>query len=88
MDSQNIIYSKPTCPYCVRAKALLTQLNIPFTEVQIQNKPALREEMISKAGHYTVPQIFLNDTHIGGCDDLYAMHKLGKLEQYSEIETV
>ena len=88
MDIRNIIYSKPTCPYCVQAKALLTELNIPFTEIQIQNNLARREEMISKAGHHTVPQIFLNDTHIGGCDDLYALHKLGKLEQYAETETV
>jgi glutaredoxin 3 len=88
MDTHNFIYSKPTCPYCIRAKALLTELNIPFTEIQIQNNLALRDEMISKAGVHTVPQIFLNDTHIGGCDDLYALHKLGKLKKYAETETV
>ena len=88
MNTHNLLYSKPTCPYCIRAKSLLTELNISFTEIQIQNNPALREEMISKAGHHTVPQIFLNDTHIGGCDDLYALHKLGKLEQYAEKEPV
>ena len=84
MKTENIVYSKPTCPYCVKAKSLLDELNIPYKEIQIQNDPALREEMITKANHHTVPQIFLNGTHIGGCDDLYAQHKLGKLDQYTQ----
>ena len=84
MTSKNIMYTKPTCPYCVRAKGLLNELNIPFTEIQIQNDPALREEMIAKANHHTVPQIFLDGEHIGGCDDLYALHEIGKLKTYTQ----
>ena len=75
------IYTKVYFPYCVRAKALLTQKGVSFTEFRIDEQPELRPEMIEKAqGRTTVPQIFINGQHIGGCDDLYALDAQGKLD--------
>jgi len=75
------IYTKVYCPYCVRAKALLTQKGVDFKELRIDEQPELRPEMIDRAnGRTTVPQIFINDLHIGGCDDLYALDAQGKLD--------
>lgn len=75
------IYTKTWCPYCSRAKALLQQKDIDFTEIKIDSQPELRETMIARAnGGYTVPQIFINDQHIGGCDDMMALDRQGKLD--------
>ncbi len=74
------IYTKPTCPYCINAKALLSTKDVTFTEYNISDRPELREEMINRAsGRSTVPQIFINNQHIGGCDDLYALEDANKL---------
>ncbi|WP_151193197.1 glutaredoxin 3 [Cysteiniphilum sp. JM-1] len=74
------IYTKPTCPYCINAKALLSKKGVTFAEYNISDKPQLREEMIKRAaGRTTVPQIFINNQHIGGCDDLYALEDANKL---------
>lgn len=74
-----IIYSTSHCPYCVRAKELLQRKCVNFTEILIDADDEKREEMIAKTERYTVPQIFINDQHIGGCDDLYALERSGKL---------
>ncbi|MES2984869.1 MAG: glutaredoxin 3 [Pseudomonadota bacterium] len=74
------IYTTNYCPYCVRAKDLLKRKGQSFTEISAEDD-AVREAMIIKAGgQRTVPQIFINDQHIGGCDDLYALEKAGKLD--------
>lgn len=76
-----VIYTKPTCPFCVRAKMLLAQKSVEYTEIDIAAQPELRDEMIAKAnGGYTVPQIFINDQHIGGCDDMFALEQSGRLD--------
>jgi len=75
-----IMYSTAYCPYCVRAKELLQQKHASFTEIRVDVQPVLRDEMISKSGRRTVPQIFINGQHIGGCDDLYALDAQGKLD--------
>lgn len=76
-----VIYTKAYCPYCVRAKALLNHKNIEFTEFDIGQQPELRNEMIDKAnGSYTVPQIFVGEQHIGGCDDMMSLEAQGKLD--------
>ena len=76
-----VVYTKATCPYCVRAKALLAKKGAAFQEIEITDNPALRTEMIEKAnGRTTVPQIFINGRHIGGCDDLHALEDQGKLD--------
>jgi glutaredoxin 3 len=76
-----LIYTKRTCPYCVRAKELFNSKSISFQEIDITDDPSLRSEMIKKAnGRTTVPQIFIGGQHIGGCDDLLALEKNGKLD--------
>lgn len=76
-----VIYTTSMCPYCYRAKALLAQKGVEFTEIDVGMDPARREEMITRAnGRRTVPQIFINDQHIGGSDDLHALDATGKLD--------
>jgi glutaredoxin 3 len=78
-----IIYVTPSCPYCVRAKALFDKLGIPYTVIDVSGDDVLRQEMVKQSGGRTsVPQIFIDDIHIGGCDDLYALHKAGGLSKY------
>ncbi len=75
------IYTKGWCPYCSAAKTLLKEKGAAFTEIDIEAKPEKRAEMIQKAGgRTTVPQIFFDDRHVGGCDDLYALDDRGQLE--------
>ncbi|MGO2922243.1 MAG: glutaredoxin 3 [Hafnia paralvei] len=74
------IYTKATCPFCHRAKALLQSKGAQFNEIAIDNDPKKREEMIERSGRTTVPQIFINGQHIGGCDDLHALDAKGGLE--------
>ncbi|MBU6297947.1 MAG: glutaredoxin 3 [Alphaproteobacteria bacterium] len=75
------IYTTPICPYCVRAKTLLTRKGIPFEEIDVYMDSDARKDMQTKAsGAYTVPQIFIGDRHVGGCDDLYALDRAGKLD--------
>lgn len=78
--SQVIIYTSAWCPYCIRAKQLLTSKGINFQEITVDGKPELRAEMEEKAGSDTVPQIWINEQHIGGCDDLFALEQAGKLD--------
>lgn len=82
MNNKIIIYSKSNCPYCVKAKQLLKNKNLKITEIDITNNPALIEEMLEKSsGRKTVPQIFIGDFHVGGCDDLYALNETGELDK-------
>jgi glutaredoxin 3 len=79
--SNVIIYSTATCPYCVKAKQLLTSKNVQFTEYFVDKDLEKREEMLKlSGGRRTVPQIFINDKHIGGCDDLYQLESDKKLD--------
>ncbi len=77
------IYYKPTCPFCQRAKALFDSKSVAIDNyVNIMLKPKKRTEMIERSGgRQTVPQIFINGQHIGGCDDLYALEAQGKLDE-------
>ncbi len=75
-----IIYSTRFCPYCVRAKNLLERKGVTFSEVRIDTDIAQRDIMIEKSGLRTVPQIFIGDFHVGGCDDLYALDASGDLD--------
>lgn len=75
------IYTKAFCPYCVDAKLLLTEKGQAFEEIDICRNPDLRPMMIDRTGGgSTVPQIFIGERHIGGCDDLYALERAGKLD--------
>lgn len=75
------IYTKFTCGYCARAKALLSGKGVRFTEYDIMEQPEKRPEMLSRAnGRQTVPQIFIDGRHVGGCDDLFALDRAGELD--------
>ncbi|MXQ11347.1 glutaredoxin 3 [Microvirga makkahensis] len=75
------IYTKGWCPYCAAAKRLLDEKGAAFTEIDIEKTPEARAEMIQRAkGRTTVPQIFIGERHVGGCDDLYALDDRGQLE--------
>lgn len=76
-----VIYTTMMCPYCVRAKSLLKRKGVEFTEIDVGVDPVQREQMIKRAdGRRTVPQIFINDEHIGGSDELYALDANGQLD--------
>ncbi|MDA8653888.1 glutaredoxin 3 [Alphaproteobacteria bacterium] len=76
------IYTTSTCPYCHAAKSLLQQKKVAFNEINVTGDQAAREKMTIRAnGGRTVPQIFINDEHIGGCDDLYALDHQNKLDK-------
>lgn len=74
------MYTTQVCPYCIRAKALLKQRGVAsIDEVRVDLEPAQRERMVALTGRRTVPQIFIGDTHVGGCDDLFALDRRGGL---------
>jgi glutaredoxin 3 len=75
------IYTSPLCGFCHAAKRLLTQKGVNFSEVDVLANPDRKPEMIKRAdGARTVPQIFVGDIHVGGCDELYALERAGKLD--------
>ncbi len=75
------IYLTQYCPYCVRARGLLNAKEVSYNEIDVGAQPELREEMIQKSNGVTsVPQIFIGDTHVGGCDDMFALESAGKLD--------
>jgi len=76
------IYTSPLCGFCHAAKRLLSQKGVAFSEIDIWADPSKKPEMMQRAqGRHTVPQIFIGATHVGGCDDLYALERDGKLDQ-------
>ena len=75
------IYTTRYCPYCYRAKALLSRKGVSFTEIDVSGNWERRSEMIERAnGSMTVPQIFIGTVHVGGCDELHALERVGKLD--------
>ncbi|QXI28886.1 glutaredoxin 3 [Pseudomonas vanderleydeniana] len=78
--TQVVVYSSDYCPYCSRAKQLLASKQVAFQEIKVDGKPQVRAEMANKAGRTSVPQIWIGSQHIGGCDDLYALERAGKLD--------
>ena len=75
------LYTTPACGFCHAAKRLLTQKGVSFSEVDLARQPDRRAEMVQRAnGGRTVPQIFIGDQHVGGCDDLFALENAGKLD--------
>jgi glutaredoxin 3 len=76
------IYTTPWCGYCRAAKALLERKKVAFSEIDVSLQPARRSEMVQRAkGGWTVPQIFIGATHVGGSDDLHALERAGELDQ-------
>jgi len=81
MMSEVIVYTTLSCPYCVAAKKLLSDLNVSYQEIDVGSDDALREKVIQLTGRRTVPQIIINGKPIGGFDDVSALYKAGKLQQ-------
>jgi glutaredoxin 3 len=75
------LYVTGWCPYCQRAKALLDSKQLVFNEIDVDEDPKLRQEMTARSGRRTVPQIFIGESHVGGCDDLVALEARGELDQ-------
>lgn len=75
-----VMYTTPICPYCVRAKSLLKQKGVSWTEIDVSRDAAERVALMERTRQRTVPQIFINGEHIGGSDDLYALERAGKLD--------
>jgi glutaredoxin 3 len=83
------IYTTSTCGYCRAAKALLTRKNVPFQEIDVSAGGEIRRAMVTRAqGRTTVPQIFIDGAHVGGCDDLYALDQEGALDRLLAGEKV
>ena len=74
------IYTSAYCGYCSAAKRLLDRKGASYDEIGVDGRPAIRDEMEEKSGRYTVPQIWIGDRHVGGCDDLYALDAAGALD--------
>ena len=79
-----VLYLTGWCPYCQRARGLLSQKGVQFREIDIDDDPRLREEMIARSGRRSVPQIFIGEKHVGGCDDLFALDGRGELDRLIE----
>ncbi len=75
-----VMYTTTWCPYCVRAKSLLANKGVTPKEINIEEVDGARDEMVSRSGRMTVPQIFIGERHVGGCDDLYALEAQGGLD--------
>jgi glutaredoxin 3 len=79
-----IIYTTAVCPYCVAAKNFLHSKGQTWTEVRVDTQPDVRKKMVEMTGRTSVPQIFINDTHVGGYDDMIALHRKGGLDPLLE----
>jgi glutaredoxin 3 len=75
------VYISDWCPYCRRAKDLLARKSVVFKEINVDEGPGLREEMMERSKRRTVPQVFIGERHVGGCDDLYALEDSGELDR-------
>jgi glutaredoxin 3 len=78
------MYATGWCPYCDRARHLMTEKGLVINEINVDEDAKLREEMIARSGRHTVPQIFIGARHIGGCDDLFALDANGELDRLIE----
>lgn len=75
-----VIYTTAWCPYCIRAKRLLDSKLVPYNEIKVDNDPVLRREMTQLSGRHTVPQIWIGERHVGGCDELYSLERSAQLD--------
>jgi glutaredoxin 3 len=75
-----VMYVTSWCPYCERARELLNKKGVAFEEIDVDARPEARDEMTARSGRRTVPQIFIGESHVGGCDDLHALEANGRLD--------
>ena len=81
-SNEVVMYSTRFCPFCIRAKSLLKKKGTPFTDIAVDSSPNLRRDMVAKSGKTSVPQIWIGEFHVGGCDELHALERSGKLDAY------
>ena len=79
-DPKVVMYTTGWCPYCTRARELLNNKGVAFEEIDVDARPEARTEMMARSGRRTVPQIFVGETHVGGCDDLHDLDASGRLD--------
>ena len=79
-DPKVVMYTTGWCPYCLRARELLKSKGIAIEEIDVDARPEARTEMTARSGRRTVPQIFIGETHVGGCDDLHELEASGRLD--------
>ncbi len=84
VDSDVVMYTTRFCPYCLQAKALLTSKGISFHDIAVDGNSELRAEMTKKANSHTVPQIWIGDVHVGGCQELFELERNGQLDALIE----
>ena len=75
-----VIYTTRWCPYCIRAKSLLERKGVGYREITVDGDPVTRRDMAERAGQTSVPQIWIGEQHIGGCDELYGLERAGRLD--------
>ena len=80
MSNEVVLYSSNYCPYCTRAKQLLKHKGVQYTEFLVDGDTAMRQKMMQLSGSHTVPQIWVGNTHVGGCDDLFDLERQGVLD--------
>ncbi|MGA1384243.1 MAG: glutaredoxin 3 [Steroidobacteraceae bacterium] len=80
MAAKVVMYATAWCPYCARARELLESKKVDYEVIDVDRDPALRQEMMARSNRHTVPQIFIGDVHVGGCDDLHALNAKGGLD--------
>lgn len=80
MAAKVVMYATAWCPYCARARELLESKKVDYEVIDVDRDPALRQEMMARSNRHTVPQIFIGDVHLGGCDDLHALNAKGGLD--------
>ena len=80
------LYTPRFCPFCLQAKQLLDSKGLIYSEISVDGDPELRMEMMNLSGRRTVPQIWVGETHVGGCDDLWALERSGKLDNLIKTE--
>ncbi len=82
MNDQIVMYTTRFCPFCVRARHLLKHKGAVFQDIPVDGDPELRRAVMDKSGQHTVPQIWIGDFHVGGCDELMQLERQGKLDEY------
>jgi glutaredoxin 3 len=87
--SDEQVFSKSYCPYCIKAKQLLSSLGVPFQLFELDQRedgPSIQQYLAQKTGQRTVPSIFIDQQHVGGCDDLFQLHRQGELKKLLHVE--
>lgn len=84
MSVKVVMYATAACPFCQSAERLLLAKGVAIEKIRVDQKPELRAEMTKKSGRHTVPQIWIGERHVGGCDDLYALDRQGELDTLLE----